>query len=95
LLESWGSQVESYSQVDEITPKSVAWADLLIVDYHLDHGLTGLQLVDSLNITCPLLFISASNEPAVLDAIQAAHHPLLNKPIRPGHLRRVLENLVN
>ncbi len=95
LLESWGSQVVSYSQVEDITLDSVAWADILIVDYHLDHGLTGLQLVETLNITCPLLFITASSEPAVLDAIQAAHHPLLNKPIRPGHLRRVLENLVN
>ena len=95
LLESWGASSYCVADLSEATQTLLAGIDVVILDYHLDYQRTGLQLLQEREVTCPVLFITASNDEADLQRISAAGYPVVKKPIKPARLRRALEDLLS
>jgi len=99
MLGDWGLQIETASAADHALTKAAGKQfDLLMLDYHLDAGQTGLDLLGRLREigqTAPALLISADHASDLKHAAHAAGCELLHKPIRPlalrSMLRRVLE----
>jgi len=97
LLLDWGFEVATAG--DALGARR-AWAggafDLMVLDYHLDGGATGLDLLRGLESDgqrCPTLLISADHAAELRHAARAAGCELLHKPIRPLALRSMLRRL--
>lgn len=70
--------------------------DLMILDYHLDQGHTGLELIEQLRMasrSCPTIMISADHAAEVRQAARSAGCEFLHKPIRPLALRSLVNRL--
>ena len=99
LLASWGYQVALARDL-EGTLAEVERADtaLMVLDYHLNHGVTGLdvyQAVMAAGHPIPAVMISADHAADVRQAAQAAGCEFLHKPIRPLALRSVIANILD
>jgi PAS domain S-box-containing protein len=72
--------------------------DVILSDYHLDHGRTGLEalaaLRDVLGRDIPATIITADRDPAIRAAAHVAGCHLLSKPVRPGALRALLARML-
>jgi len=72
--------------------------DILLSDYHLDGGRTGLEAIALLRARLggglPAALITADRDPALRAAAEAAGLRLLHKPIRPGGLRALLAQML-
>ncbi|MWV13627.1 response regulator [Pseudomonas sp. R-28-1W-6] len=99
LLGGWGCEVltaldqaQALEVLDERAP------DLLLVDYHLDLGVTGSEVVQALRAhfarDIPAVMITAERSDECRLHLQALKVPLLNKPVRPGKLRAVLSQML-
>lgn len=95
LLAGWGAQTSCCYQLEDLDQEHFSWAQVVIIDYHLQDQLTGVQLLKRYNLTCPVLFITASSQANDLDTIKQAGYTYLNKPIKPARLRRSLDNLLS
>ncbi len=102
LLETWGCQVvtalseeDLARQVDNFHAES----DLLIVDYHLDEGLNGVDAVASINARrgtpLPALMITANYSNELKQQIRELGHTLMHKPVRPMKLKTALCHLID
>jgi len=98
LLGDWGFVVESASDTAGARRKCGEHTfDLLILDYHLDGGATGLDLLRRLRasgVEAPALLISADHAAELRNAAREAGCQLLHKPIRPLAMRSVLRRLL-
>jgi CheY-like chemotaxis protein len=72
--------------------------DVILSDYHLDAGRTGLEALATLRATLgtatPAAIITADRAPEIRAAAEAAGCRLLHKPVRPGALRALLAQLL-
>jgi Na+/proline symporter/signal transduction histidine kinase/CheY-like chemotaxis protein len=72
--------------------------DVLLSDYHLDGGRTGLEALARLHAALgpdlPAALITADRDPALKAAVDAAGYRLLHKPVRPGALRALLAQML-
>ena len=71
--------------------------DILVFDYHLDHGDDGVAVHQRLSVEfpgVPCLILSADQTGAVRSAAQEAGLPLLMKPLRPLALKSVLDRML-
>lgn len=98
LLESWQCDVRTAASADEL-PAPDAWCpDVLIVDYHLDRGETGVALAKGIcariDVDLPLVVITADAADAIRDEVEAAGGLYLRKPVRPLALHSVLRRAV-
>ena len=99
LLGGWGCDVLAARDGDEAAAR-VAEAgvpDLLLLDFHLDGGQTGLMLRERLAGLMPerpCVVITADHGPEVRDAIAAAGCQLLHKPLKPLALKSVMSRLL-
>ena len=95
LLEGWGCLVTTAPGLDEALPYvgGKGEADVLIADYHLDHG-NGLTAITALRARArtpmPAILLTADRTPHVREAANALDVHLLNKPLKPGALRALL-----
>ena len=94
LLESWGATSHCFACLNDVPEALLDSVDILIMDYHLDNQRTGLHALQQRPVPCPVLFITASNDEADLQAINVAGYRLVKKPVRPPRLRAALENLL-
>lgn len=98
LLGDWGIGVATAADGDTARSLCAAGAfDVVILDYHLDGGETGLELLNDLraiDIDGPALLISADHAAELRNAAREAGCELLHKPIRPLALRSVLRRLL-
>ncbi len=98
LLGDWGFTVDSASGAADARSKcGQCRFDMLILDYHLDDGATGLDLLRQLRasgVDAPALLISADHAAELRNAAREAGCELLHKPIRPLALRSVLRRLL-
>ena len=71
---------------------------ILLVDYHLDAGLTGLDVVaalrDETGVDIPAVVLTADHSDAVIGEVREAGYPLLHKPVKPAALRALLNRLL-
>ena len=100
LLGQWGCEVlTAADQAQALQQLQGQAPDLLVVDYHLDNGVTGCDVVQALreHFACdiPAVMITADRSDQCRAQLQALRVPLLNKPVRPGKLRAVLSQLLS
>ncbi len=100
LLESWGMRVtpaQGPADALQCLAQGVL-PDVIVSDYRLQEGLTGLQLVlhlqQQLDRPTAVCLMSGDTDPAVIQAVQAAGLTLLHKPVRPAKLRSLLRHLL-
>ena len=98
LLETWQCEVSTASDADAARAAFAAQAsELLLFDYHLDAGLTGLTLRDRLGPAAqalPCVIITADHDPNTRAAVEAAGCLLLHKPLKPLALKAVMARVL-
>lgn len=72
--------------------------DLIVADYRLPNGLTGLQLVESLrqrfDVKIPAVVLTGDISSTTLREIANRGCHLLSKPIKLSELRRVIQSML-
>jgi Na+/proline symporter/CheY-like chemotaxis protein/anti-sigma regulatory factor (Ser/Thr protein kinase) len=101
LLQSWGCETLSAQGVEELVMgrRLQSWRpDLIVVDYHLEGGATGLEVVRHLraveSIRAPVLVVSADASDAVRQEAEALDCVFLRKPLKPLAVRSALSRLL-
>jgi PAS domain S-box-containing protein len=101
LLEGWGcvvttalSEEDLARQVDNFH----AEADLMIADYHLDNGHTGIDVVTTVNdrraSPLPALMITANYSNDLKQQVRELGYMLMHKPVRPMKLKTAMCHLL-
>lgn len=98
LMNDWGLDTVARGSHDEAlaAARDLGPFDLLVLDYHLDRGRTGMDVLQALRatgISAPAVLVSADHAAAVRRAARAAGCALLHKPIRPLALKSLLRHL--
>ena len=100
LLSRWGCQVWTARNREECAAllRDGVRPQLALVDYHLDHGDTGTELMAWLRTTLgepvPGVVISADGRPETVAQVHAAGLDYLAKPVKPAALRALLSRYV-
>lgn len=99
LLGQWGCEVlTATDQAAALEALQGRAPELILADFHLDHGVTGCQVVRRLREhfqqPLPAVIITADRSDQCRRALQQLGAPLLNKPVKPGKLRAVLSQLL-
>ncbi|VVP03053.1 NahK/ErcS family hybrid sensor histidine kinase/response regulator [Pseudomonas fluorescens] len=99
LLEQWGCEV--VTATDESSALAVLRGqapELILADYHLDHGVVGCDVVRHLrehfSQVIPAVIITADRTDQCRRSLLRLGAPLLNKPVKPGKLRAVLSQML-
>ncbi len=102
LLSGWGCTVklvQSNAQIEtmlgaEVLPEP----DLIIADYHLDDGLTGLEVINQINdkaaVKIPALMITANYTNELRQQVRDSGYHLINKPVKPLKLKLAMNHLL-
>ncbi|GGK04487.1 hybrid sensor histidine kinase/response regulator [Luteimonas terricola] len=94
LLRGWGCSVDLAAGADAaISAHGARGAELWLLDYHLDHGDTGIHAWQRLSArfgSVPTLVLSADATDAVRRDVAEHGLGLLQKPVRPLALKSVL-----
>ena len=76
-----------------------AWPALLLVDYHLDNKVTGLEIIEALRSAAgqaiPAAIVTADHSDEVAELIREAGHTLLRKPVKPAALRALVNRVLS
>ncbi|PYE33846.1 PAS domain S-box-containing protein [Idiomarina fontislapidosi] len=95
LLKGWGAQIttaESLSDVSSLKP-----CDLIFADYHLNRGLTGVDVIQTLrekwSCDTPAIINSADPTESVRQAAMAVEAYFIPKPLKVGALKRLLKRI--
>ena len=101
LLEDWDCQVVAATGVEEVLTTIIdrdITPQLLLTDYHLADGATGVEAIDAINaeITrrAAAIMISSDNSKALREQLEELEIPLLTKPLDPARLRALMQHLL-
>lgn len=99
LLGQWGCEVVTATDESSALSNLQGQApELILADYHLDHGVVGCDVVRHLREhfqqAIPAVIITADRSDQCRRSLQQLEAPLLNKPVKPGKLRAVLSQLL-
>ncbi|MBL8659203.1 MAG: PAS-domain containing protein [Rhodospirillales bacterium] len=101
LLEGWGCDVITAADGDGALAQANRLRrlpDLLVADYHLERGDTGVDAIDRLRAVAgamvPGIVITADRSSEVLRQVRSRGFYLLNKPIRPAKLRALMSHIL-
>lgn len=101
LIENWGCRTVTASAIGDVLDhlKTGIVPDLILADYHLDHGEIGLDAVAAIRahvgIVLPAILVTADYSDQLQAAAQAAECHVLNKPVRRGKLRSLVAHLLS
>ena len=95
LLGQWGCEtrvVRHLEELEDIVAEPGFKADIILADYHLDHGENGLDAVRMLrnawNVDIPAILVTADHTAATEVAARQSRCDLLRKPRSPAELGR-------
>jgi len=95
VLQGWGWQVHVAAQPRQAL--ETPWRpDLYVLDYHLDHGVTGLDVLRAVRRAHPgvqVLILTADRDGELRQRILDAGAMVLYKPLKPLALQQVLQRL--
>ncbi|ASG65069.1 sodium:proline symporter [Idiomarina piscisalsi] len=95
LMEDWGANVESASGMDDI--QHSIECDLILADYHLDDGLTGINVVKQLrarwNTQTPAIINSADPNESLREEALEVNAYFIPKPLKTGALKRLIRRV--
>lgn len=101
LLESWGCWVTTALSEEDLGEQVGNFempVDLLIVDYHLDHDVNGVDVVVNIHqqrpTPIPTLMITANYSNELKQQMRALGHTLMHKPVKPMHLKTAMNHLL-
>ena len=101
LLASWGCETLAAQGIEDLvaTRRLQAWRPaVIVVDYHLEGGATGLEVVRHLRaverVHAPVLVVSADASDAVRQEAEALDCVFLRKPLKPLAVRSALARLL-
>ena len=101
LLSRWGANVHlarDLADISELLTDNTFQPKLILADYQLDNGVTGLEAVARIRLAfgsdVPAVIITADRREST--ALSAAHSgcELLYKPVRPAELRALVQHLL-
>jgi two-component system, sensor histidine kinase len=101
LLQSWGAQIASFDSVadcqtwlQQAPSASQQCPDLIIADYRLDHGSTGIDVITAcrqhFKHPIPAIVVSGSTMAGHEQAALEHHFHWLPKPVAPNKLRAMV-----
>jgi PAS domain S-box-containing protein len=99
LLESWDCKVfTGRDEKSALQALEQSIPDLIIADYQLDDGVTGLQIVEALSLAAnrefPVLVITANNTEDVRRCTEERGYEFMAKPVKPARLRALMSSLL-
>jgi Na+/proline symporter/signal transduction histidine kinase len=98
LLESWGCHVIACNDLDEALQQGATAPDLVLADYHLDHGASGIDALDALQARwvhpVPGVVITADHTPQARQAALYRGYAFLPKPVPVARLRALMSRLL-
>jgi signal transduction histidine kinase len=100
LLRSWDCRVVSADSASAVLAAlgHDGRPDLIISDYRLSHGQTGIETIEQLRAALrrpiPAFLISGDTDPERLRDARAGGYHLLHKPVRPMALRAMVSQLL-
>ncbi|MGB1092289.1 MAG: PAS domain-containing hybrid sensor histidine kinase/response regulator, partial [Oceanobacter sp.] len=101
LLSSWGFEVLAVTSYDGLLdePEEIQIGfDLILADYHLDNGATGIQAVGrmrtELDMDAPVLMITANYTNSLKQEVREQGYRLMNKPVRPAKLKAMIHHMI-
>jgi two-component system, sensor histidine kinase len=101
LLSRWGANVRLARDLDDISELLADTAvrpRLILADYQLDNGVTGLEAVArvrfALGENIPAVIITADRRESTAIGASRASCELLYKPVRPAELRALMQHLL-
>jgi len=101
LLENWGYAVvtaESADEALELLRSTGFQPDVMLVDYRLREGRTGVEAIRLIRGHCgrqvPAAILTGDTDPERLQEARDSGYPLLHKPLAAGKLRTLLANLL-
>lgn len=99
LLRQWGCEpkaVRNFSEASDLAGGPAP--DIILADYHLDNGETGLKSVRLLRNVfgegLPAIVLTADRTPDVAQAVTNAHCELMLKPVKPAEMRSLIVHLL-
>ena len=96
LLENWGCEIATATNLIELEQLKAAHElpQLLIVDYQLDDGVTGLEVIEQAGLmTLPAIVNTANHDEGIRERVLDAGYPLLYKPLKAPALKRMIKRL--
>ena len=101
LLDTWRCRVIAASNAEGALSeldRTGETPELLLVDYHLDHGRVGTEAIRAIrkrvDAGIPAAIITADHSPAIQDDVRKlAGVSLLLKPIKPARLRALIASV--
>lgn len=102
LLDRWGCEVRLCSGLADVETLLAAEPgfrpDIILADYHLDAGESGLTAVNRLRkaqgVPIHAVVITADHSREVAEAVASASCEILRKPVKPAELRALITHLV-
>lgn len=101
LLDHWWCRTFAARSLNELLPKLDGLPrvpDMILVDYHLDDGKTGLAalgaLRERLGADIPAIVLTGDRGEGVAEAISKSECEMMYKPIRPAELRALMTHLL-
>ena len=106
LLTRWGAAPEVASTVEEAVAAAERvhaefgeWPAVLLVDYHLDDEVTGLDVINTLREKAgeaiPAAILTADHSSALVARAREAGHTVLHKPVKPAALRAYINRILS
>ncbi|GJE72530.1 ATP-binding response regulator [Methylorubrum podarium] len=97
LLRSWDAEVQVFRDLAGVVAAlgaGLARPDVMVIDYHLDNGACGLDVVDYLRRNrgwvTPVILTTADHGADIAARAQSTGAELVHKPIKPAQLRSLL-----
>lgn len=101
VLARWGADVRLARDLDdigEIMSESAFRPSLILADYQLDHGVTGLEAIARIRQVAgpaiPAIVITADRRESTATGAARAGCELLYKPVKPAELRALMQHLL-
>lgn len=101
VLEQWGCEVVVAGSGDEavaLLAMSPRPPDVIVCDYRLREGETGLDAIDKLRTEfcadIPALLVTGDTAPAQIQDIQKSDAQVLHKPLQPDALRAAIQSCI-
>jgi CheY-like chemotaxis protein len=101
LLQNWDAEVSVHRDLAGVAERVAAGQplpDVLILDYHLDHGACGLDVASYLrgvaHSALPVIVTTADHSPGIEADVAMIGAELMHKPIKPAQLRALLTHML-
>jgi len=98
LLRQWGMGLAVASNLQQAKEALRVEPDIVLADYQLQNGETGLMVADEVRSRwgshIPVALITGDTRTETIKALRSNAYPVLHKPVRVAQLRSLLELLL-